>query len=66
MQVALASLCGSHLADTAVMPIALFPFCYRGDLVWKQRLGAVSDPEGPHCHTGMAALVEYAQYSFDL
>jgi hypothetical protein len=24
----LASLCGSHLADTAVMLLVLFPFCY--------------------------------------
>jgi hypothetical protein len=34
--------------------------------VWKQCLEAVSDPEGPHFHAGMAAMAEYAQYSFDL
>jgi hypothetical protein len=28
---ALASLCGSHLVDTATTPLALFPFHYRGD-----------------------------------
>jgi hypothetical protein len=66
VQVALASLCGSRLANTAATPIALFPFYYRGDLVWQQRLEAVSDPEGPNYRIGMAALAEYAQYSFDL
>jgi hypothetical protein len=34
--------------------------------VWQQRLEAVSNPEGPHYHAVMAALAEYAQYSFDL
>jgi hypothetical protein len=33
-QVALASLCGSHLADTATMPIAHFTTRYQGDPVW--------------------------------
>jgi hypothetical protein len=33
-QVALISLCGSRLADTATMPIVLFPILYRGDPMW--------------------------------
>jgi hypothetical protein len=63
---ALASLCGSHLADTAAMPRALFSFRYQGDLVWHQRFEAVSDPEGPHYHAGMVAMAEYAQGLFNL
>jgi hypothetical protein len=65
-EVALASLCGSRLVDTAATPITLFPFCFRGELVGQKCLEAVSDPEGPHYHTGMVALAEYVQYSFDL
>jgi hypothetical protein len=65
-QVALASLCGSRLVDTAVTPIILFPFCFRGELVGQKRLEAVSDLKSPHYHIGRAALAEYAQYSFDL
>jgi hypothetical protein len=34
-QVAFISLCGSHLADTAAMPIALFPVHYQGYPVWQ-------------------------------
>jgi hypothetical protein len=34
VQVALASLCGSCLGNTTATLIALFPFCFRGDLVW--------------------------------
>jgi hypothetical protein len=30
--------------------------------VWKQRLEAVSNPEGPHFHVGMAVLAGYAQH----
>jgi hypothetical protein len=30
---ALASLCGSRLADTTTTPLAFFPFCYQGDPV---------------------------------
>jgi hypothetical protein len=48
------------------MTITLFSFCYRRKLVWKQCPDAVSDLEDPHYKTGMAALVEYAQYSFNL
>jgi hypothetical protein len=65
-QVALASLCGIHLAVTAAMPITPFPIHYRGDPVWQQRLEAVSDPEGLDFHVGRADMAEYAQYSFNL
>jgi hypothetical protein len=63
---ALASLCGSCLADTAMMPIAFFLFRYQGDPVWQQRIEAVSNPEGPHFHIGMAVMAEYVQSSFNL
>jgi hypothetical protein len=65
-QVALTSLCESHLADTAAMPIALFPFRKQEDSVWKQHLEAVSNPEGPHFHAGMAVLAGYMQHMFNL
>jgi hypothetical protein len=48
------------------MSIALFPIRNQEDLVWKQRLEAVSNPEGPHFHAGMAALAGYAQHMFNL
>jgi hypothetical protein len=59
-QVVLTSLCETRLADTAVMPIALFPIRNQEDHVWKQRLEAVSNPEGPHFHIDMVALAGYA------
>jgi hypothetical protein len=62
----LASLCGSRLADTTAMLLALFLFRYQGDPVWQQHFEVVSDPEGPHYHTGMAAMAEYAQGLFNL
>jgi hypothetical protein len=65
-QVALTSLCGSRLTDTASMPIMLFLTRYQGDPMWRQHLEAVFDSEGPHFHAGMAVMAEYAQYSFDL
>jgi hypothetical protein len=65
-QVALTSLCESHLTYTAVLPITLFLICNQEDPVWKQRLEAVSNPEGPHFHIGMAALAGYAQHMFNL
>jgi hypothetical protein len=58
-QVTLTSLCGSHLADTAAMSIALFLVRYQGDPVWQQRLQAISDSEVPHFHAGLAAMAEY-------
>jgi hypothetical protein len=65
-QVALTSLCESHLADTAAMPIALFLIHNQEDPVWKQCLEAMSNPEGPHFHAGMAVLAEYTQHMFNL
>jgi hypothetical protein len=65
-QVALTSLCESHLADTAAMPITLFSICNQEDHVWKQCLEAVSNPDGPHFHAGMAVLAGYAQHMFNL
>jgi hypothetical protein len=59
-QVALSSQRETRLADTAVMPIALFPIRNQEDLVWKQCLEVVSNPEGPHFHAGMAALAGYS------
>jgi hypothetical protein len=63
---ALASLCGSRLADTAAMPLVLFPFRYQGDLVCQQHFKAVSDPEDPHYDADMATMVEYAQGLFNM
>jgi hypothetical protein len=65
-QVALTSLCESRLADTVVMLITLFLIRSQEDPVWKQCLEAMSNPEGPHFHAGMAALAEYAQHMFNL
>jgi hypothetical protein len=65
-QVIVTSLCESRLADTAAMPIALFLIRNQEDPVWKQRLEAMSNPEGPHFHAGMAALAEYVQHMFNL
>jgi hypothetical protein len=65
-QVALSSQRETRLADTAMMPIALFPIRNQEDLVWKQCLEVVSNPEGPHFHAGMAALAGYAQHMFNL
>jgi hypothetical protein len=65
-QVALTSLCESRLTAIAEMSIVLFLIRNQRDPVWQQRLEAVSDLEGPHFHTGIAALAEYAQYSFNL
>jgi hypothetical protein len=48
------------------MPLTLFPIHNQGYPVWKQCLEAVSNPEGPHFHTGMAAMTEFAQYWFNL
>jgi hypothetical protein len=48
------------------MPIALFLIRNQEDPVWKQRLEAVSNPEGPHFHAGMVALAGYAQHLFNL
>jgi hypothetical protein len=65
-EVVLTSLCESHFADTATMPIVLFLIRNQEDPVWKQRLEAVSNPEGSHFHASMATLVEYAHHMFNL
>jgi hypothetical protein len=39
---------------------------YQGDPMWQQHLEAISDPEGPHFHSSMAAMAEYVRYSFNL
>jgi hypothetical protein len=65
-QVTLTSLCESRLTDTAAMPIVLFSICNQENPVWKQRLEAVSNPEGPHFHAGMAVLAGYVQHMFNL
>jgi hypothetical protein len=64
--VILTSLCESRLNDTAAMPIALFLIHKQEDPVWKYRLEVVTDPEGLHFHPGMAAMIKYAQYMFNL
>jgi hypothetical protein len=65
-QVALTSLCETRLADTTAMPIVLFSIRNQEDPMWKHRLEAVSNPEGPHFHAGIAALVGYTQHMFNL
>jgi hypothetical protein len=65
-QVALTSLCESRLVDTVAMPITLFSIRNQEDLVWKQRLEVMSNPEGPHFHAGMAVLAGYTQHMFNL
>jgi hypothetical protein len=56
----------SGLNDTATMPITLFLICKQEDPMWKQRLQAVTDPEGPHFHASMAVMTEYMQNMFNL
>jgi hypothetical protein len=48
------------------MSITLFPICNQEDPVWKQRLEAMSNPESPHFHIGMVALVRLVQHMFNL
>jgi hypothetical protein len=57
--VALTALCESRLDDTAAMPIVLFPIHEQEEPMWRQRLQDVTNPEGPHFHTGMAAMTKY-------
>jgi hypothetical protein len=64
--ITLTTLCESRLNNTAAMPITLFPICKQEDPMWKQRLQAVTDPDGHHFHADMAAMTEYAQYMFNL
>jgi hypothetical protein len=65
-QVALTSLCGSRLTDTATMPIVFFLIRNQEDHVCKQHFEAVSNPEGSHFHVGMTTLARYAQHLFNL
>jgi hypothetical protein len=62
----LTSMCESHLATTAEMPSTLFPIHNQEDPVWQQCLMALSDPEGPDIHAGVAEMSKYTQYLFNL
>jgi hypothetical protein len=64
--IALTAQCESRLNDTVAMLIALFPIHKQEDPMWKQRLQAVTDPEGHHFHTDMVAMTVYTQYMFNL
>jgi hypothetical protein len=55
-----------RLAATAALPIALLPIRYQENLVWQQRLKAMSDLVVPHVLAGMTLLARYAQYLFNL
>jgi hypothetical protein len=57
---ALTSLCKDCLVATAALPIALLPIRIQENLVWQQRLEAVSNLKGPHFHAGMTSLGKYA------
>jgi hypothetical protein len=64
--IALTSLCEDRLTATATLPITLLPIRDQENLVWQQRLAAMSDLKGPHFHAGMTSLARYAQYLFNL
>jgi hypothetical protein len=64
--ITLTSLCESRLAATAAMSTVLFLIQNQENRVWKQRLEAMSDLEGPHLNTSMAAMAKYVQYLFNL
>jgi hypothetical protein len=63
---ALTALCGSHLNDTAAMPIALFLIHEQEEPMWRHHLQDVIDLEGPHFHVGMVAMTVYVHYMFNL
>jgi hypothetical protein len=48
------------------MPIVLFPIQNPQNPVRKQLLEAMLDLEGPHFNAGMAVIVMYMQYLFNL
>jgi hypothetical protein len=48
------------------MPIVLFLIREQEEPMWRQRLQNVTDPEGPHSHAGMAAMMKYVHYIFNL
>jgi hypothetical protein len=66
VHITLTSLCQDRLTATVALPITLLPMQNQENLVWKQRLEAMSDLEGPHIHTGMTSLARYMQYLFNL
>jgi hypothetical protein len=57
--ITLTSLCESHLAAIAVMPIVLFLIQNQENPVWKQRIEAMSDLKGLHFNVSMAAMAKY-------
>jgi hypothetical protein len=63
---ALTSLWEDRLAATAALPIALLPIWNQENLVWQQRLEAMSNLKGPHFHAEMTSLAKYAQYLFNI
>jgi hypothetical protein len=64
--IALTFLCEDHLVTTAALPITLLLIQDQENLVWHQRLEAMSNLKGPHFHAGMTSLARYAQYLFNL
>jgi hypothetical protein len=64
--VTLTSLCESRIIATTAMLITLFLIQNQENAVWKQRLEAVSDLEGPHFSVGMPMMAKYTQYLFNL
>jgi hypothetical protein len=64
--IALTSLCEDRLAVTAALPIVLLPIRNQENLIWQQRLEAVSNVKGPNFHVRMTLLAKYAQYLFNL
>jgi hypothetical protein len=58
--IALTSLCEDRLTATAPLPISILLIQDQENLVWQQRLAAVSGLEGPHFHAGMTLLARYA------
>jgi hypothetical protein len=66
VHIALTALYESSLDDTTAMPITLFLICEQEEPMWRQHLQDVTDPEGPHFHTGMAVMTKYAQHMFNL
>jgi hypothetical protein len=64
--IGLTSLFEDRLTVTVVLPIALLPIQNEENPIWKQRLEAMCDLEGPHFHAGMTSLARYVQYLFNL
>jgi hypothetical protein len=64
--VTLTALCESRLDDTTTMPIMLFLIREQEEPMWRQHLQGVTNQEGPHFHAGMATMMKYAHYMFNL